>query len=345
MAKLIGIIILIISIHQVSAQTDGQRDMSPAELIGNEVQFNTTRSWSVADVDNGERYTIPEGTAMQFRGTVTIRDTEKGYYFISPQIAGRRFWVLANDPMLSEIFSRCAELNAAQKTAREIETEARRAATGGGSNPPIQTLIGRHSPNGNLWGDSCYNFIQRDGRIGQWGLEFLDAAESVEYNGHTGLAYMMDDILWQRICPGFSNFDLNKKKHFLAYFIATKAMDESTCNPSAYADRSTPGLERMPNPPGLGFFMLEGSASLRAGRDRGLGSGNYCQGNYRSGTVQGRGDLSMRLQYRCAVSQIIAVQYEPGRPFGYSGGYWQQANSLRGDISQSVLNGYAGCAQ
>ena len=317
----------------VFAQTERQRGFSPNQLVNRRVEFGVPRNWTINELGGarGATGTIADDARVRFAGTVRIgTDGERGYLLTLPSQPGRQFWVRAEDSILNEVFPNCSKLNEAQSNAAEIESTARRDR----DNPAFQALEGRWSPNGNMWASVCNNFISADGRIGQWGMEFLNAAESVTHNGNTGLDYLMQDYLWQRICPGFTEFSAQKKRHFLAYFIATKAMDEATCNPRAYADRSD--LPDMPNPPGLGFFMLEGSASLRASRDRRLGSGNYCQGEFGRGTTQGRNDLSLRLQFRCATSQIIREQFLENRPFGYSGGYWVQANSMSGDISENI---------
>lgn len=183
-------------------------------------------------------------------------------------------------------------------------------------NNQLQSLDPRNSPN-DSWNENCYNFITRSGKIGPWGQGVLNA---IRTTGSSQCLY--STWLWQRLCPRFATFSQEKKDHFIAYFMATKAMDESSCNPNARA--------KAKNGYGVGFFMLEESQKLRAGR------GRFCAG---------KPEITRQIpfQFQCAISQINNVQCGKGVRFGESGGYWQESNKMNGDISESIVRGYAGC--
>jgi hypothetical protein len=187
------------------------------------------------------------------------------------------------------------------------------------------SLANLPSPNDG-WNKSCQNFIQADGVIGAWGQQFLSAAQGIKVGAANSLQAMMMPNLWLKVCPGFQNFSEQQKQHFIVSFIATKAMDEASCNPNA-----TNGASK--NPPGVGFFQLEGQAELRARR------GQACSGGYKKGTQE---TLKKEVQFSCAAFQIMETQFNRGLPFCSPGGYWQEANSMRGDICQTMSQ-YPGC--
>lgn len=190
------------------------------------------------------------------------------------------------------------------------------------------SLSNLRSPNSGGWAEACSNFISSNGQIGPWGTAFLSAANQVSTGGHSAMTVLHQPQLWRTVCPGFRNFSAEQKNHFIVSFIATKAMDEASCNPNAYNNS-----RKMPNPPGVGFFQLEGQARLRQGR------GSYCAGGKTSG-VQDR--LPIDTQFKCAASQIVTTQWGRGIPFCNSGGYWQEANGMGKDICQTMA-AYPGC--
>lgn len=183
------------------------------------------------------------------------------------------------------------------------------------------------SPHGS-WSAGCKNFIQDNGQIGSWGQSFLSSAQRVRVGNANALSVMMQPQLWSLACPNFSNFSDEQKRHFIVAFVATKAQDEASCDANAYNNSRA-----MPNPPGVGFFQLEGQSRLRNGR-----SSQYCGGGL-SGTQR---SLPVDLQFSCASYQIVETQWNRNRPFCTSGGYWQESNRLNGRICKNIRQ-YPGC--
>lgn len=315
------------------AQTDAELQYNSGQLVQNRVDFELPGAWTLNGMRGGTQR-FNRGTTLEFLGYVQSGGERIGYQF-SVEGSDENYWLPFNDRRLNNLFEHCDPNDSGHNggVGSQGNFLANLFGGGGGASRPragetLPALNPSHSPNPGGWNRQCYNFIQSNGTVGGWGTEFLNAARAVDQGGSTGYDVMMADFLWQNICPGFSGFSQAKKEHFLVYFIATKAMDEASCNPTSIAWNT-------PNPPGVGFFMLEGQARLRRGR------GSYCTGGHSSGTQR---TLPRNVQFQCAVSQIMSVQYGRGIPFGSRGGYWQEANRMSGDISESILEGYDGCS-
>lgn len=269
---------------------------------------------------------LPNGASNVVLGDPSLGSNRKLQFPI--RINGVTYYV-REEALISMRVATQAECDSLRGTAesgnrRDLQRVARAA-----SRVPIG-LQHLKSPHGS-WTPACKNFIQDSGALGSWGEGFLSSAESVRVGSSNALTVMMQPDLWRLACPGFARFSEEQKRHFIVAFIATKAQDESSCNANAYADRKT--VPRMPNPPAVGFFQLEGQSRLRSGRHP-----QYCGGGL-GGTQK---SLPVNLQFSCAAYQIVETQWNRNRPFCQAGGYWQEANKMNGRICRNIRQ-YPGC--
>lgn len=293
-----------------------------------------------ADSLTGRRVELPPNTNIvraQDRATMRIRQPAR-VTLGTPGLSNRKLqfpvsingisYYVGEETLISMGAIKKSECDALRGGVSSVNQKNLQQVARAASRVPV-SLRNIPSPHGS-WSPACKNFIRDDGSFGEWGRSFLQSAQSVNANGHNALTLMMQPRLWTLACPNFRSFSEEQKQHFIVAFMATKAQDEASCDPNAYNNSRA-----MPNPPGVGFFQLEGQQRLRSGR-----SPQYCGGNYKSGSIQK--SVPVALQFSCAAYQIIDVQWDRNKPFCTSGGYWQEANRPGGRICKNIMK-YPGC--
>lgn len=108
--------------------------------------------------------------------------------------------------------------------------------------------------------DRCFNFINANGEIGDWGNSLISSIDRV------GRDCFYNSNVFNNICPNFNTFSLSKKQKFVVYLWAQISNDEG----SGDGTQCSTNFERQNiNSKNVGLMRLEGDLSFRrrAGRN------------------------------------------------------------------------------
>lgn len=185
-----------------------------------------------------------------------------------------------------------------------------------------------------VFNPACYNFIDKEGAFGPWGIELLRAMKTVCHD----CFYGEKSVDVSALCPRYKSFTPEERDLYWVYSFASMAQDEASCNDRVKA--------RGVNGTAAGLFQLEDDYFWRKPPKR----GDECS------TVGGESTLSVSFQARCAVSIIRDTRWrvrdfdDKGRFVGYTsrpftgakGQYWHKLMSNNAKIAR-YIKAFPGC--
>ncbi|MES2769210.1 MAG: hypothetical protein V4596_08695 [Bdellovibrionota bacterium] len=152
----------------------------------------------------------------------------------------------------------------------------------------------------------CSAFIQKNGELGPLGKKFIQAMKKVGWQYFDGGPLSID---YSSVCPNYKNFSNAKKEYLQAWFGASMAQEESSCNPN----ESAKGANDIAD----GLFQMEFSAQQRKAAGR---NPKFCPHT-------GIDSKDITFQMECTASILKDINAKQNRGLTYRSGYWDK---LRG---------------